>query len=801
MYLRDDCARATVFFGFDWFFRLAEEGGDNPGEGLEGYRPIQLPHDWSLEYPFDENSPTFGSGGYVKAGVGWYKKRFRVSGPRKKVSVLFDGAYMCAKVWLNGKILGEHVYGYTPFEFDITDILDYETENEFTVRIDNSIQPNSRWYTGSGITRDVWLISVNKEHIPKYGTYITAEIFPKNEARVHVAAKMELQESVTLETSIYDREGGLRARSEISVTESGEVIQEIPLSNPRLWSADTPYLYKAVSRLIRGGTTLDEYKTVFGIRSVEFDADRGCIINGSPVKLNGVCVHHDGGSVGAAVPKKVWQRRLERLKEMGCNAIRCAHNPPDPGLLDLCDEMGFYVMDEAFDEWAQLKWKIFGSNTHESRGYSEWFNEHHVSDMEAMLYRDRNHPSVIMWSIGNEVPEQTMETGHLLAKKLQDICHRIDPSRLCTQANDQICAEPRRATDEFLNTLDIVGYNYTGRWRTRAETLYESDKRKNPHWRILGAENISAAGRRGDYRMAMPENYWRRAYYSAPVNAQRLLRFTMSHDYVMGDFMWTGIDYLGEAHWPDRSASSGVLDTCGFPKDHFYFYKSIWNRKEPFTYIFPHRNLDFPEGLIIPVLCYTNCEAAELFVNGKSYGKKSYSYPLYGMTETYGHWDSPPVAAHTDDMFLSWDVPVTPETIEVAGYKGGKEVCRHKVETAGEAAIIKAVIDTDTLQSDGRDIVHIEISLTDVKGVFNPIASNKVYIKVEGPAELIGLDNGKPDCHESFKGDAMSANGGLLLAIVRAKRESGEVSIRVESEGLAPAVVKLKTVSVDDVYA
>jgi len=829
MYLQEDHARITQNFGFDWHFRHADEHGDEPGEGLTGYRSVQLPHDWSVEYPFDESAATCGSGGYVKAGTGWYKKVFRAAGSCKNrlVTLLFDGVYMNARVTLNGKILGEHVYGYTPFEFDITDALDFDGENELVVRVDNSFQPNSRWYSGSGITRNVWLRSVNTNHIPTYGTFITTKNLGESEAEISINtkvnaaarkviavklnaktkkiidAKIKTIDEITLVTSLRDVEGNEKASSELKIYCTGdfrqepatntpqEITQTITLTNPKLWTSDTPHLYKAVSILKSGEKVLDEYETTFGIRTVEMDANRGCLINGNRVKLNGVCVHHDGGSVGAAVPPKIWRRRLKKLKEMGCNAIRCAHNPPDPGLLDLCDELGFYVMDEAFDEWELLKWKTQGSNTHESRGYSEFFKENHVADIEAMLYRDRNHPSVIIWSIGNEVPEQSASDGHILAKKLQDICHRIDPTRLCTQANDQICSEPDPATKEFLNTLDIVSYNYTPRWRTRAETLYDDDKRANPDWLILGVENLSAAGKRGDYRLEMPENYWRRPYFSAVVNVQRLLRFTMTHDYVIGDFMWTGVDYLGEAHWPDRSNSAGVLDTCGFPKDHYYFYKSIWMRETPMVYIFPHRHMNLPEGQMISAITYTNCEYAELFVNGISFGKKACSYPAYGMTETYGHWDRTQIAANTDDMFLTWDIPVAKDTLEVVGYIDGIEKCRHKIEAAGIPAAIKATCDSETIKADGRDIAHIEIGIEDSCGIFNPVASNAVTVTVEGAAELIGIDNGIPDSHETFKGDTMNAGGGLLLAIIRAKREPGNVTVTITSEGLTPAIIEL----------
>jgi len=397
-----------------------------------------------------------------------------------------------------------------------------------------------------------------------------------------------------------------------------------------------------------------------------------------------------------------------------------------------------------------------------------------------------------MWSIGNEVPEQTTPDGHILAKELQDICHRVDPSRLCTQGNDQICAEPRPATTDFLNTLDIVGYNYTGRWRTRAETLYHDDKRANPGWLILGTENPSVAGIRGNYEMSIPATPWRRPYFSAPVNAGRLLRFTMTHDYVIGDFMWTGIDHLGEAHWPHRSSSSGPIDTCGFAKDPFYFYQSIWNRETPMAHIFPNRNLeDIPEGTVLPVLCFTNCTYAELFVNGKSYGKKAYSYPLYGMTQTYGHFDTPTVSANTDDLFLSWDIPYEPGEMEVIGYDHEKEVCRYKVKTAKAPAKIKATCDSATLQANGRDIARIEIAITDENNVFHPEAAREITVKIEGPAELIGIDNGDPACHSSFKGSTMATHKGLLLAMIRAKREPGIITMTLSSEGLAPATLEL----------
>ncbi|MDR0464831.1 MAG: DUF4982 domain-containing protein [Treponema sp.] len=796
MYLEQTSCRVRQWFGFDWKFKLEEEND---------FRPVQLPHDWSVEYGFDENAPSYGSGGYVKTGKGVYVKRFTVdpSAKGKKISLHFDGAYMCAGVFLNGNEIGSHVYGYTPFEMDITDNLNFNSENELVVKIDNSRQPGSRWYSGSGITRDLWIISVSPAHIKTFGTFIRAGKIENDSAVLLIDTDIIPPDgNAQLNTSIFNKDDKLVNEASFSIISEADdsrkasriISQEIEIRSPKLWSNRDPYMYRAESTLIVNGETTDVYITPFGIRKIEFTPDKSFIINGKQVKLRGVCLHHDGGSVGAAVPLKLWKRRLIRLIEMGINAVRFSHNPPDPGLLDLCDSLGLYVMDEAFDEWALLKSKALGSNTHQSSGYSQWFYEHHEEDLTAMILRDRNHPSVIIWSIGNEVPEQTQAEGYKTAQKLIDICHNLDPTRLCTQANDQICAEPKAAAEAFLNTLDIVGYNYTGRWRSRAETLYESDKRSYPGRLIIGAENTCAAGRRGDYSLKTEGTmFWHSLYYTAAARVQKLLRFTETHDYVAGDFMWTGVDYLGEAHWPNRSACCGVLDTCGFPKDHYYFYKSIWRREEPFVYIFPHWNMDLAQGTVIPVLCYTNCEQAEVFINGKSYGKKAYSYPLYGMTEIYGHFDKPPVPYNTDDMFLGWDVPYNPGTIEARGFNDGKEVSSHVIKTAGAPKRLSASTDTRQLSCDGRDIAHIEVQIKDDENNLCPNADNRIYVNIEGPAQLIGIDNGKPDCMDSFKGNSMEAMAGLLLIIIRSKREAGEIKIKLSAGNLESCDLLLRS--------
>lgn len=478
--------------------------------------------------------------------------------------------------------------------------------------------------------------------------------------------------------------------------------------------------------------------------------------------------------------------------------MRMSHNPPDPALLDLCDRMGLMVMDEAFDEWRIMKGKELGSNTHESRGYSEWFDSCHEEDMRLMLLRDRNHPSIIIWSIGNEVPDQTVPEGYLTARQLKSICKELDPERLVTQANDQICAEPRAAAEEFLNELDVVGYNYVDRWRTRAETLYDDDKRTHPDWCVIGTENGSLGGVRGEYLLDMKEKagWWKMPYYSAPVKIGKLLHFTMTHDYVAGDFMWTGVDYLGEAHWPARSSSAGVLDTCGFEKDSYYFYQSIWKRPEPMAHLLPHWNLEVEEGTIIPVLGYTSCESAELFLNGKSYGRKAYAYPAYGMTERYGHFDKAPVPVNTDDLFLSWDVPYIPGYIELVGYMDGREAVRHTVRTAGEPAAVKLHCYRSEMKGDGLDIAQIEAEILDEHGNLCVQADTKLTFTVQGPGYAAAVDNGNPEGMESLRGSCIHAFHGRAYVIIQSdETKNGDTcTVCLEAEGLPGAAVTVSII-------
>ena len=825
MYLTGKDVRQKETFNLNWFFYLGEEEKTPGDKDTAGYRPVKLPHDWSLEYPFDEAARSCGSGGYVRTGTGWYKKIFRVNPDAVKdgrAVLHFEGAYMLAQVWLNGQSLGRHVYGYTPFEWDITDLLKTDgSENVVDVKVDNSAQPNSRWYSGSGITRNVWICGMKDIHVAPYGVWIRQPEVSEEQAQIHMETRVcvnhrnrasyegtapEENDEITVETGIYAPDGSLcmqerTAQSQqigAGVREELLFCQDFLLESPVLWDTENPALYKAVTKIYKDGLLLDEVCTVTGFRNVRFDSTQGFLLNGVRVKLNGVCVHHDGGCAGAAVHPQIWERRLEKLKAMGVNAVRMSHNPPDPALLDLCDRMGLMVMDEAFDEWRIMKGKELGSNTHESRGYSEWFDSCHEEDMRLMLLRDRNHPSIIIWSIGNEVPDQTVPEGYLTARHLKSICRELDPERLVTQANDQICAEPRAAAEEFLNELDVVGYNYVDRWRTRAETLYDDDKRTHPDWCVIGTENGSLGGVRGEYLLDMKEKagWWKMPYYSAPVKIGKLLHFTMTHDYVAGDFMWTGVDYLGEAHWPARSSSAGVLDTCGFEKDSYYFYQSIWKRPEPMAHLLPHWNPEVEEGTIIPVLGYTSCESAELFLNGKSYGRKAYAYPAYGMTERYGHFDKAPVPVNTDDLFLSWDVPYIPGYIELVGYMDGREAVRHTVRTAGEPAAVKLNCYRSEMKGDGLDIAQIEAEILDEHGILCVQADTKLTFTVQGPGYAAAVDNGNPEGMESLRGSCIYAFHGRAYVIIQSdETKNGDTcTVCLEAEGLPGAAVTVSII-------
>jgi beta-galactosidase len=693
-------------------------------------------------------------------------------------------------VWINGSSLGMRPYGFTTFAYDLTEHLKPAGRaNQIAVRVDNSLQPNCRWYTGSGIYRHTWMIVTNPVHLAQWGTFVTTPIVSEQNAAVEIKTRV-LNESdrdaaCELKTEILDPKGTVMQQGSstlsIHVKGEGSFHQRLQIPSPALWSVSTPNLYTLRSSLHSRGQQLDQDSTVFGIREVKFDADRGFLINGEHVKMNGVCIHGDCGSVGTAVPERMWERRLELLKQMGCNSIRLSHNPPAPELLDLLDKMGFLVMAEAFDEWKQPKLQT------PQYGYHKYFDEWSARDMSSMMERDRNHPSIVIWSAGNEVPDQADPQGPATLQALLDLMRSKDPTRLVTVACDQIAAEPKAALPEFLEKLDVVGYNYVDRWRDRREKFYAIDRQAYPARRFIGTETSSIFGPRGAYAVETPDDPFFGRAANTGIEVEQLQKFIQTYDYVSGDFIWTGIDYLGEARWPAKIASSGALDTCGFPKDAYYFYQSRWTT-EPVLHLFPHWNWAGREGKVITVTCYTNCDTVELFLNGKSFGVKGYAFPRPGMVGTYGNYpERAKVVQTTADLHLSWDVPFTAGTLTAKGVKDGKLIRTVEIETTGTPAKLSLAVDRPRISREPSDVAHVTVKVLDQEGRVVPTANDEITFAVTGAGRILGLDNDKPDSHESYQGPSRRAFNGLALAVLQPTGDPGTVTLSVSCPALVPA--------------
>lgn len=794
-------SRIRDTFDFGWKFHKGDSPGAQAADFSEAsWKSLELPHDWSVEGPFNEEEPSAQCGAYLPTGIGWYRKHFRLPDVHrdKMLTIEFDGVFENSEVWINGQYLGKRPYGYVPFFYDLTPHIVFGRENVIAVKVDNSRQTNCRWYSGSGIYRHTWLLSTNKIHVAHWGTYVTTPKISKDAAAVQIKTRVVNESgkpvSCTLNTTIIDNDGkaiqSAEASHELRAGGEYEFIQQVDLQKPSLWSVDNPELYKVRSVLRVQDRIVDEYETPIGIREAVFDTNRGFLLNSERVKLNGVCLHHDGGSVGAAVPERIWERRLETLREMGCNAIRASHNPPGAEFLDLCDRMGFLVMNEAFDEWRVPKGQI-GPN-----GYSNYFDEWYERDVQNFVRRDRNHPCVVLWSAGNEVGDQENPHGSETLKKLLDVFRAEDPTRLVTVGCDHICSEPtnKAARPEFLALLDVVGYNYVDRWRDRREKYYSVDRLAYPERRFIGTESEAIGGVRGEYPELSPPDSsspFLNMLQARNIDVEQLLKFVSTYDYVAGDFMWTGIDHLGEARWPMKGSSTGVIDTCGFKKDGFYFYQSQWTHK-PVLHLFPHWNWKGKEGQILPVTCYTNCDTVELFVNGRSFGLKGYAFPRPGMERDYGIYPPRAKALRTTaNLHLNWDVPYEPGTLKAVGMKDGQIAATLEISTTGEPAALALVADRQVIAADRRDIAHLTVQVIDENSKVVPIADNDVTFSVEGEGMLIGVDNGNPRSHEDFKSNRRKAFNGLCLAIVQSTDKAGQIRVTATSPSLKAASVVL----------
>ena len=788
--------RQRLLMDYGWsFVRGDVDGAESPGFDVSEWRIVDLPHDWSIEGPYDEQAPTTGRGGYLPTGVGWYRRVFTVpDGPDdRRVRVEFDGVYENSDVWINGEHLGRRPNGYASFHYDLTPHL-RNGPNVLAVRVDNSNQPNSRWYSGSGIYRHVWLTVTGPVHVARWGTFVTTPEVDARAARVEIGTRVANSSGSswvgTLRTVVVAPDGTEAGRDqrpvEVSATGEGAVAASVSVDAPDLWGPGSPAMYTARTVLEdAAGTVVDIVETPFGIRAIEYDPDRGFVLNGERVKMLGVNLHHGGGPVGAAVPEAVWERRLRLLKDMGVNAIRTAHNPPAPEFLDLTDRMGFLVMDEAFDEWthAKVEW-----------GYNKYFAEWAERDLRAFMMRDRNHPSVVLWSLGNEIGEQHAEGGDTVLAMLRAIAKDVDDTRPITTGNDHIYADDGATTDAFMELLDVVGYNYVDRWHERRELYNLPDRMAHPDWRFIGTESGSVRGTRGEYSLGDDPARVQPNYTTGMIRAAQLWKFVSMNDHFAGDFMWTGIDYLGESRWPRKNSTSGQLDLVGFPDDGFYFYQSQWT-EEPMVHLFPHWNWEGREGQFIPVLAYTNVDAVELYLNDRFVGEKRVEFPRQGTTGSWNGYAEPQVFPTTGDLHLQWDVPYEPGVLRAVGKRASEVVVTQEVRTAGPPAALRVTVDRREIRAGERDVAHVEVAVVDARGTVVPDADHLVRFTVEGAAgRLLAVGNGNPADHSSYRGPERRAFHGLVLAMIQSTDETGAVRIAVEADGLAPVTVEVDVV-------
>lgn len=787
--------RRHLLLDYGWRFTLGDpRGAERPTFDDSGWRSLDLPHDWSIEGAFDAEAATGGGGGYLPTGIGWYRRTLTVPGgiEGRRVRIQFDGVYQNSDVWINGAHLGKRPFGYGTFGYDLTPHL-VEGTNVVAVRVDNSLQPNSRWYSGSGIYRHVWLTLTRPLHIEPWGTFVTTPEADATSAVVAVSTTLRNERTSrvtgTLRFAVMDPEGHEVAWGEAPFSAAAgagtTTSRTLAVSRPTLWDLDTPVLYTLRSTVVdRTGTVTDETETTFGIRSIAYDADRGFLLNGRRVKMRGVNLHHAAGPVGAAVPEAVWARRLRLLRGMGVNAIRTAHNPPAPELLDLCDRMGFLVMDEAFDEWTHGKVEY---------GYHRYFAEWAERDLSDFIRRDRNHPSVVLWSLGNEIGEQHAPGGDTVLAMLRTIAKREDPTRPVTTGNDHIHADDGATTEAFLELLDVVGYNYVDRWHERRELYNERDRHAHPTWKFIGTESGSVWGTRGAYSLGDDPERPRASYDFGMIRAEQLWKFVATRDYFAGDFMWTGIDYLGESRWPRKNSTSGQLDLVGFPDDGYFFYQSQWT-EQPMIHLFPHWNWEGREGQTIPVLAYTNVDAVELYLNGRFLGEKRVEFPRQGTSETWNHYDDPPVFATTADLHVRWDVPYEPGVLRAVGRRGGEVVVETELRTAGAPAALRLAVDRDTIRSGERDVAHVTVEVVDAHGVVVPEADDMIEVSIDGPSRILAVGNGDPTDHTRYGIPRRKAFHGLALALIQSTDETGRVRVTVSAEGLGEASLDLVVV-------
>ena len=789
--------RQIILLDSGWMFINKDiPDGEKPETGKVDWESITVPHDWAISGAFDEQNDlvvdmviedgekvekkrTGRTGGLPHVGVGWYRNVLQIPSDWKSrnIAIEFDGAMSHAQVYLNGEFVGEWPYGYTSFGFNLTDKVRFGNENTLAVRLENK-EHSSRWYPGAGIYRNVRLVVTDPVHVKQWGTCVTTPNVVEGKGDVNISTTILStgKEKITLQTDVIGPDGAVAATTSTPLEVNGEqtVNQSLTIDNHKLWSTEKPILYKAVSKVLKNGSVVDRYETSFGFRFFEFTADHGYFLNGENLKLKGVCLHHDLGPLGAAVNYSALKRQLILLQEMGCNAIRTSHNPPTPELLQLTDEMGFLVIDEAFDEWKHAKTK---------NGYHTLWDEWAEKDLVAMIHRDRNHPSVIMWSLGNEIREQGMSDGAQYCRFLADICQREDPTRPTTAGFNNW---EKAIQNGLADIVDVPGWNYKPQY-------YSFIHEKHPHWKMYASETASTVSSRGEYFLPAEVCVYctREPYHCSSYDLEypgwattpdREFAAQDSFPFMGGEFVWTGFDYLGEPtpyneQWPSRSSYFGIIDLCGIPKDRYYLYQSKWSDKDV-LHLLPHWNWEGKEGELIPVHCYTSFRKAELFLNGKSQGIREKD-----PTQLYSTYR------------LVWDVPYEPGELKVVALgENDRPMKETEIKTAVAPAAIRLKAMSDTITADGKELAFVTVSIVDEHGVLCPRASSQVSFSVEGDGDFRAAGNGDPTSLESFVKPIRRTFNGKCMVYLQSTDKAGSMKLKTTAEGLQSADIIITTV-------
>lgn len=789
------------------FTREDSKDFSQPAYNDAKWQSVTVPHDWAIYGPFSINNDRQNvaitqdgqkeamehagrTGGLPFVGVGWYRLNFEVPEftKDKKATLIFDGAMSHARVYINGQEAGYWPYGYNSFQVDATPYLKVGAVNTLAVRLENDTE-SSRWYPGAGLYRNVHLVVNEDAHIPTWGTQLTTPIVKDDYAKVNLKTTLSVPtgkkfEDYRIVTELKDKNGNVVATGETQGTKFDDNVfnQGFVVTTPALWSPDAPNLYTAVSKVYEGNMLKDEYTTRFGIRSIEIIPNEGFFLNGKKTVFKGVCNHHDLGPLGGIANEAGIRRQVRILKDMGANAIRTSHNMPAPELIRACDEMGMMVMAESFDEWKAAKLK---------NGYHKDFDEWAEKDLVNLIHNYRNNPSVVMWCIGNEVPDQwNGDRGPKLSKFLQDICHREDPTRPVTQGMD---APDAVVNNNMAAVMDVPGFNYRPH-------KYQENYKKLPQQIILGSETASTVSSRGVYKFPVVRQSMKKYddHQSSSYDVEHCGWSNLPEDdfiqhedlpYCIGEFVWTGFDYLGEptpyyTDWPSHSSLFGIIDLAGLPKDRYYLYRSHWNKDAETLHILPHWNWEGREGEVTPIFVYTNYPSAELFINGKSQGKRTKDLSV----TVHNSADSASIAdfKRQKRYRLMWmDTKYEPGTVKVIAYdKDGKAVAEKEIHTAGKPDHIELVADRNVINADGKDLSFVTVKVVDKDGNLCPLADNEISFKVKGQGTYRAGANGNPASLESFQKPKMKVFNGMMTAIVESTEKAGKITLEATAKGL-----------------